>query len=231
MTVDLKKLTAPFPKEAIKQRVIGGRRTADYVEGHTVIHRLNDACPSWNFRIIKEWQDGDVLKALGELDIPGLGTRQHIGVQKIDTRAGEDLHKGHVTDALKKCATLFGVGLELYGPDYADDSQPAPAENRTTRAETPVERPNGAGSPPLPPRPRDEPPHPADYGEEPRGLGPRAATEKQIKAILTIARNSLGLSPAETDAKCRDVYGFPVAELSRWEASQFIDLLKQDKTA
>ncbi len=144
MTVDLEKLRAPFPKSAVKQRVIGGNRKADYVEGHTVIHRLNDACPSWNFRIIKEWQDGDVLKALGELDIPGLGTRQHIGVQKISAGGGEDLHKGHVTDALKKCATLFGVGLELYGPDYADDTQPAPVEHRTTRAEKPVERPNGA---------------------------------------------------------------------------------------
>jgi hypothetical protein len=127
MPVDLKKLTAPFPREAIKQRQGGGSRMLSYVEGHTVVHRLNDACgeEGWSFAILKEWQDGDILKALVELTLPGLGSRQHIGVQKITANGGEDLHKGAVTDGLKKAATLFGVGLELYGPDYEDDAQPA----------------------------------------------------------------------------------------------------------
>ncbi|MDQ3855415.1 MAG: hypothetical protein M3281_03370 [Chloroflexota bacterium] len=66
---------------------------------------------------------------------------------------------------------------------------------------------------------------------EPRPLGGRGATEKQLKAIYAIAQNTMGLSKAEVDAKAQDIYGHAPGELSRWEASQFIDLLKQDKVA
>ncbi len=138
--VDLKKLREPFPREEIKQRIIGGGRKAEYLEGSSVIRRLNAAAGAWDFRIIKEWQDGDILKALGEITIPGLGSRQHIGVQKIAAGGGEDLHKGHVTDALKKAATLFGVGLEVYGPDeegsYPSSNQYADLVIKATEAAT-----------------------------------------------------------------------------------------------
>jgi hypothetical protein len=136
MAVDRTKLTAPFPREALKTRQGGGGRSLTYVEGHTVIHRLNDACgdAGWSFSILREWQDGDILKALVELTLPGLGARQHIGVQKIDARGGEDLHKGAVTDALKKAATLFGVGLELYGPDYEGGEVSRPQASRPAQA-------------------------------------------------------------------------------------------------
>lgn len=121
--VDLGTLTAPFPRTAIKQRTVGGGRSLSYVEGHTVIHRLNAATNNcWDMQImaIDSMAIGNqlVLRAHVRLSIPGLGSREHIGVQSIADRAGEDLVKGAVTDALKKCATLFGVGLELYGPDY-----------------------------------------------------------------------------------------------------------------
>jgi hypothetical protein len=72
---------------------------------------------------------------------------------------------------------------------------------------------------------------PFEPDAEPRGLGPRSATEKQLKAIYAIGQGNLHLSKAELDAKCKDIYGYSPQELSRWEASQFIDLLKQDKVA
>jgi hypothetical protein len=137
MTIDLEKLTAPFPRAAVKQRVVGGGKSLDYIEGHTCIHRLNDATGNhWNFTIdkIERTQIDDnnaLLMAYVTLDLPGLGTRSHIGVQAVHARGGEDLVKGAVTDALKKAATLFGVGLELYGPDYASgDHRPANAPAR-----------------------------------------------------------------------------------------------------
>ena len=37
------------------------------------------------------------------------------------------MRKGAVSDALKKAATLFGVGLELYGPDYEAAPDPRKA--------------------------------------------------------------------------------------------------------
>ncbi len=56
-------------------------------------------------------------------------------------------------------------------------------------------------------------------------------TEKQLKAIYAIAQSQLGLSRSEVESRCRDMYGCGVQELSRQEASELIDLLKQDKVA
>ena len=129
--VDIQKLTKPFPREAVKQREGSRGKLLDYVEGHTVIRRLNEATGNrWNFSVLRieerdrivRMRDGErevtEIKALVELDIPGLGKRQHVGVQLVGAGGGEDLYKGAITDALKKAATLFGVALELYGDDY-----------------------------------------------------------------------------------------------------------------
>jgi hypothetical protein len=129
--IDRNRLTEKFPKSAIRQReAVRGGKKLDYVEGHTVIHRLNDAVKEWDFAIRdintsvigKDQQGNDIilLRAHVALSIPGMGTREHVGVQAVRQNSGEDLIKGAVTDALKKAATLFGVGLELYGPDYED---------------------------------------------------------------------------------------------------------------
>ncbi len=121
MSVDV--LYREFPAVAIKERTVGGGRKLSYVEGHSVIHRLNEATGNrWDLsvRAIDQMQIGTqtIVRAHVALSIPGLGTREHIGVQAVADRSGEDLVKGAITDALKKAATLFGVGLHLYGPDY-----------------------------------------------------------------------------------------------------------------
>lgn len=124
-------LMRPFAEEEIADRQIGGGRMANYVAGETVIRRLIEATGNqYNVSIKKverlPWPDrtdkktGELITqelwvSYVELTIPGLGTREHMGVQVIDIKAGaEDMIKGVVTDALKKAATLFGVGLELY---------------------------------------------------------------------------------------------------------------------
>src|SRR5690606_22229652 len=118
-------LGKPFPKTAIKQRRGGGGKSLSYVETHTVIHRLNSATNGdWSFHIRDVQWRNDVLMVQGELTIPGLGTRSGFGVQQVVERAGEDLVKGAASDALKKCATLFGVALELYGSDYEANMPP-----------------------------------------------------------------------------------------------------------
>lgn len=120
--IDLERLVAPFPKEAHQTRQGGGGKALTYLATHSVIHRLNDATVNrWDFRLTRFELIGDTYVAIGELSIPGLGTRTGIGVQKVAERSGEDLIKGVASDCLKKCATLFGVGLELYGPDYEDE--------------------------------------------------------------------------------------------------------------
>ena len=119
VSATLKALGEPFPRTAIKQREGGGGRRFDYIETHTCIHRLNAVAGAWDFHIrAVDWRS-DLLIVQGELTIPGLGTRSGSGVQRVKDGAGEDLVKGAASDALKKCATLFGVALDLYGPDYA----------------------------------------------------------------------------------------------------------------
>ena len=149
----LKALGTPFPKNALKQRAGGGGKPFTYVETHTVIHRLNSATNGeWNFHVRETQWRGDLLIVLGELTIPGLGTRSGFGVQKVSDRGGEDLVKGAVSDALKKCATLFGTGLELYGSDYEAEAVETPvqaskAAPRATQAPAKVTPANGSPAP------------------------------------------------------------------------------------
>ncbi len=122
-------LARPFKRESIRYRKGGGNKDLAYLDGATVIRRLNEACIEWSFTVIAERREGEVLLAHGQLTIPGLGTRDGIGVQRIAPNSGEDFYKGHFTDSLKKCAKLFGVGLELYGDDTeAGDHEPRQME-------------------------------------------------------------------------------------------------------
>jgi hypothetical protein len=54
------------------------------------------------------------------------------------------------------------------------------------------------------------------------------ATAPQVKAIYSIARGRKGLSETEVEERCRAAYGLPPGELSRRQASQFIDALKAE---
>jgi hypothetical protein len=122
-------LKRPFHPEVVKERKIAGKMVK-YVPVDAVIDRLNRACDIWNYRIVDtnwttmklnrwsdqakrlEVRDVSVYVVIGEIEIPGVGTRQAQGVQAIDEGSGEDLLKGASTDALKKCATLFGVPVD-----------------------------------------------------------------------------------------------------------------------
>lgn len=140
----LAKLEAPFPASAIKQREGGGKRKLSYVETQTVIRRLNQTAGAWSFSIKSLELHGDVWVVVGSLTIDGLGSREGIGVQRMSERqreASEDLIKGAASDALKKAATLFGVALDLYGPDYEGataDSEPVPRANQPERKPSPA---------------------------------------------------------------------------------------------
>ncbi len=142
----LKALGEPFPRAAVKSRTGAGNKQFRYVEAETVIRRLNSATNGcWDFRIVSiDWR-GDVMLCQGELTIPGLGTRTGFGVQKVAPNSGEDLLKAASSDALKKSATLFGVGLELYpGSDYEADMTPTPQAPATIRR-----APQDAPQPPI----------------------------------------------------------------------------------
>lgn len=149
-------LSVPFPQAAIQVKQVPGQRPLSYVAGHTYIHRLIDATSNvWDWQIKsfdprpygetagKNGQPGNarlLLIVTGTLTIPGLGSRDGMGVQVVTAETGgEDMWKGAQTDAIKAAAKLFGVGLELYGPDYeSGDAPPAVPQGRPPSAPAPA---------------------------------------------------------------------------------------------
>ena len=159
--IDIEELTKPFGPESLEERKGAGNKMFTYVATHAVINRLNRACSyHWDFHVLRHEWVSDVLMCYGELTIPGLGTRGGYGVQKYTAGSGEDLLKGASSDALKKCATQFGVGLELYGEDREAPDYAPPA-----RAARPAQQPYHNQSQPRPQAPRPDAPASASAGE------------------------------------------------------------------
>jgi hypothetical protein len=108
-------------------RDVRGGVELEYITGEQATTRLNEALGflAWSFRIIEHGihPEADECWCLGELTVT-IGdrtvTRQQFGSQKVKRSRssgtpldiGFDL-KGAGTDALKKCASLIGVGLWL----------------------------------------------------------------------------------------------------------------------
>lgn len=132
-------LLAPFPPELLEQK-----EGKTYIPHELVRERLIDATDNqfdWivtnqDYRddgaVVRKSKDdaGQIIKnengvdalfgrvtsiVTGTLTIPGLGNRSGIGTQVIEARQGEDAaYKGAESDALKRAAMAFGVGLYLY---------------------------------------------------------------------------------------------------------------------
>ena len=110
------------PFNDLKSRPGRNGQQLTYIEACQVIDRLNEAFSSdWTFRILDhQILDAEVV-VVGELEAGGT-TKQAFGGSEITkSRDGgqpicvaDDL-KSAATDALKKAATLLGVGLRLYG--------------------------------------------------------------------------------------------------------------------
>lgn len=110
-------LEREFEPNLIKKRKGRGGLVLDYLETATVIRRLNEAFGSdWSFKILEHGVDSEAkaVWVLGELTAFGL-TKQQFGAKDIYEKStlGDNL-KSAASDCLKKCATLFGVGLHLY---------------------------------------------------------------------------------------------------------------------
>ncbi len=153
-----KVLDARLDPKLIKTRTVGNTKL-DYIGGHTVIRLLNEAFMlKWSFEIVTEdivpsqpklnkyakaGQDPleaqpPVVKVLGRLTVPGYGIKEQYGSKVLIGGASEQeaAFKSASTDALKKCATLFGIGLELYDDDDAE--QPgAPSQNTSSQSNKP----------------------------------------------------------------------------------------------
>jgi len=98
-----------------------------YVDGEMVITRLNEelGLGGWSFEVKDVKILDNEVWALGRMTVYGPDrnvVREQAGGQIINRkRTGEVIElandiKGAITDCLKKCATLIGVGLYLFNP-------------------------------------------------------------------------------------------------------------------
>ena len=136
-------LTEHFPKEVERQLKKGGA-SLTYIPVSEVITRLNKVfgVTKWSFEIISCGRDAlDPEYIVAHVRITsyldegfGFIARDGFGGQKIKrTKAGEivdlgDEMKGAVSDALKKAAQTFGVGLYLARTEEAMDAVEAVPE-------------------------------------------------------------------------------------------------------
>jgi hypothetical protein len=134
-------LCRPFTAEQVRSRPGQHGKTLSYIDVATVITRLNEGCDAWSFEVVSHKVEADEVIVLGKLTADGQ-TKMHFGGTSItldkEGRAvsiADDL-KAAASDALKKCASLFGVALEMYGGAPAQGAEARPRE----RAPAPDDR-------------------------------------------------------------------------------------------
>lgn len=204
-------LERPFEAALIKTRRGHSGKTLSYVEGAAYIRRLNEAFNGmWSFEIVDHIVTDHYVVVVGKL-IAGGATKMAFGGSSItkSSQNGETLNladdlKAAATDALKKGASMLGVGLHLY-------TDPERAGARSNRGNGGAPQRNNGNS------------HPAGVGNT------NALTDRQLNAITAISRK-LRLSTDELETRCTETYGVPPRQLSKAEASSFISSLAEEAT-
>jgi hypothetical protein len=213
-------LEKPFESANVKQRQGTFGNTLDYVEGHAVVARLNEAFEAnWTFELSNHWilKETDEVLVLGKLTAEGI-TKMAFGSMQIsrneDTKAiislGDDL-KAASTDALKKAASLLGVGLYLY-------SNP---KNKTGEA-PPKESPKGGNG-----ERNGERKDGQQKGNGGNGGNGIRLTNKQLSAIFAIGK-SKGLKNKDLKEKAQTLFSKNLDFLTKEEASSFIKTLQSN---
>jgi hypothetical protein len=211
-------LEKSFEPNQIKQRQGNFGHILDYVEGHVVTSRLNDAFESnWSFEIVKYRiikDPGEVL-VLGKLTAEGV-TKMAFGSKEIerskDTKAivslGGDL-KAAATDSLKKAASLLGVGLYLYSDQRPNGK---PQEGHPEKPD----KGSSTGNEKNQPGPKNE----SATGD---GNGNRL-TNKQLGAIFSIGK-SRGLESSNIKDLALKTFKKSVNHLNKEQADTYIKTL------
>lgn len=119
-------LLAPFPKDQVQQRKGPGGMEFDYVPAEVMIRRLVDSGLEYSFtqvpgcppQIMSHGNGVNVMLYYGRLHIPALGPAQDdVGTAFIHPSGNEEQYKSAASDCLKRCARLYGIGLEMWEGD------------------------------------------------------------------------------------------------------------------
>lgn len=230
-TEDLKTLAKPFDANTIGVKVQAYSKQKDkamlvlYAQHTDVAARLEEVDPSWSSEITHEQRVERYFVVRMRLTIKGV-SRENIG-------EGED-PKSAASDALKRAASLFGVGRYLYDSprvwvpyneqqdyyreftytEYQANSRGAPPQ-----APPPAAPPGPAPGPAAGPRPITPP-----RGNAPAPTGPLSRAEIGKKIVL--AAKALKLSDQDRDDWVRDLYKVPMIRMSEAQMTAFLGVLE-----
>lgn len=172
-----------------------------YIDRTTVEERLNEVCPGeWHFQVTPivtpNGQDGQwVVK--GTLTICGV-VREDFGMN--DNEGAYDPPKAAVSDALKRCASLFGLGRELYHD---------PAKVGNSKGPSTTAKPKTAPVAPPAPTPAANAKPAASKAATPFPAGDRFLSELDGKEVYAIQENlpaALGIHPKHYARRLKNHY-------------------------
>lgn len=121
-------LSEKFDKHGTISR---GSTTLIHITGEQVVSRLNEVlgAENWDFRVVDHGTTPVEAWVLGEMTVRwpngAVSVKQHIGNQDLarGQNLSSDVNKAAVTDAIKKCASLIGVGLYLFDAEQRTEVQ------------------------------------------------------------------------------------------------------------
>jgi hypothetical protein len=134
-------MTQRTPEKEVRTRPGRGGKPLKYTDGAYVIRTLNEGFGwDWDFvadneQLIEFNGQPFEVKVRGTLTVRYKGlsvTKTQFGCQPIEMLSNGskpvsigDAFKGAATDAMKKCASLLGIALDLYDSDYRAEMNPA----------------------------------------------------------------------------------------------------------
>lgn len=216
-------LERAFPPTLVKSRQGSFGRELLYVEAKNYIERLNEAFNAeWSFEVALHEVLTDEVLVLGRITACGV-TKQAFGGSSItknrttgDIVSIADDLKAAATDALKKAASLFGVGLHLYGEDAGADPAPTnPTPPRVVRGAGSGGNGSGQGHGGL-----DRNASSGGHGDDSERL-----TSRQLSMIWSLARERQ-IVQRELRRYCMETFGKQPEFLAKSEASTLIDELQ-----
>ena len=112
----------PFEAHEFKKGMV-------YLTEQSITNRLDEVDPNWSFSVREMIRRDDSFIAYGSLTVCGV-SRDNAGMEAISldretkTKVTNEPEKAAVTDLLKRCARMFGIGRYMLSmKDIKDESQ------------------------------------------------------------------------------------------------------------
>lgn len=222
----LDKLRAPLPKDKIKYREEKWGEVA-YVEWHTVADILDQELGgNWNFEITKltignkvAVTEATLSVCLGEGDNRLWVNRSGVGVGEIHGESSGSFDtaiKASASDALKRCAVMYGIGRDLYTDPPAQEKPSRDADFFRDNTDN-----RGARTEEYPPPTRSKAPQRGNFGPPKNPNEP--ISEKQVGLLRVLGRKA----GCDVDGECAHKYDKDLIDLTKGEASEFIGYMQE----